>query len=166
MTDTPAMHTCVNITTCTHICMQGAFNPPSAISRLHTHNCLTTRDMLLHPWRELQASCPACLPIHMTPSDKASANTLPTTCVLSSPLHDVLQRILLMLRSSCVCHVRPCGRICLCMATLFSCSGWQNILRAYWMTVMNAVSKSASHMQACMHTGLPCMHRRGSHACT
>jgi hypothetical protein len=119
MTDTPAMHTCVNITTCTHICMQGAFNPPSAISRLHTHNCLTTRDMLLHPWRELQASCPACLPIHMTPSDKASANTLPTTCVLSSPLHDVLQRILLMLRSSCVCHVRPCGRICLCMATLF-----------------------------------------------
>ena len=26
----------------------------------------------------------------MTPSDKASANTLPTTCVLSSPLHDVL----------------------------------------------------------------------------
>jgi|694.fasta_scaffold99158_2 hypothetical protein len=90
----------------------------------------------------------------MTPSDKASANTLPTTCVLSSPLHDVLQRILLMLRSSCVCHVRPCGRICLCMATLFSCSDWQNILRAYWMTVMNAVSKSPSHMQACMHTGM------------
>jgi hypothetical protein len=35
-----------------------------------------------------------------------------------------------------------------------SCSDWQNILRAYWMTVMNAASKSPSHMQECTYTSM------------
>jgi hypothetical protein len=91
----------------------------------------------------------------MTSSDKASANTLPTTCVVSSPLRDALQRILLMLRSSCVCVSRSSLWQNLSLhGHSLSRSDWQNILRAYWMTIMYAVSKSPSHMQECTYTSM------------